>query len=81
MTRLSVALVTILEFQHALLTLEMLRAKERTRTPFSFVIFIFGLAFESLKEFGGASYMNVQNFKIVKVLILGLPLENFRKKL
>jgi hypothetical protein len=36
------------------LTLEVLRVRERTSTPF--VIFIFGLAFESFKEFGGASH-------------------------
>jgi hypothetical protein len=38
------------------LTLEVLRIKERTSTP-SFVIFIFRLAFESFKEFGGASHV------------------------
>jgi hypothetical protein len=33
----------------------MLRTKERTPTPFPFVVFTFGLIVESIKEFGGAS--------------------------
>jgi hypothetical protein len=32
----------------------MLRAKERTRTPYLFVAFTFGLIVEYIKEFGGA---------------------------
>jgi hypothetical protein len=35
-------------------TLEVLRAKECTPTPYSFIVFIFGLVVESIKEFGGA---------------------------
>ncbi len=33
-------------------TLKVLRVKERTPTPYPFVIFTFGLALESIKEFG-----------------------------
>jgi hypothetical protein len=33
----------------------MLQAKERTPTPSPFVVVIFGLAIESIKELGGAS--------------------------
>ncbi len=36
-------------------TPKMLWTKKRTPTPFSFIIVIFELAFESFKEFGGAS--------------------------
>jgi len=36
-------------------TLEVLQARERIPTPFSSVVFTFGLAFESYEEFGGAS--------------------------
>ncbi len=36
-------------------TLEVLRIKERTLIPFSFVVFTFGLTIESIKELGGAS--------------------------
>jgi hypothetical protein len=32
----------------------LLRAKEHTLTFYPFIIFNFGLAFESIKEFGGA---------------------------
>jgi hypothetical protein len=42
------------KLKHALLTLEMLRTRECTPTPYSFVVSIF--AFESFKEFGGVSY-------------------------
>jgi hypothetical protein len=35
-------------------TLEVLRAKERTPTPYPFIVFTFGLTIESIKEFGGA---------------------------
>jgi hypothetical protein len=66
MISLLVVLVPILELQHALLTLEMLEIKECTPTPFSSVIFIFELTFESLKEFGGVLDMNIQNFKKYK---------------
>jgi hypothetical protein len=34
----------------------MLQIKERTPTFFSSIVFIFGLAFEAFKEFGGASH-------------------------
>jgi hypothetical protein len=34
----------------------VLRARERTPTPFPFVVFTFGLIIESIKELGGASY-------------------------
>ncbi len=37
-------------------TLEVLWVKERTSTPSPSVIFTFGLAVESIKELGGASY-------------------------
>jgi hypothetical protein len=33
----------------------MLQAKERAPTPCPFAVFTFGLAVESIKEFGGAS--------------------------
>ncbi len=36
-------------------TLKVLRAKKRAATPFPFVVFTFGFAVESIKEFGGAS--------------------------
>ncbi len=36
-------------------TSKMLRAKEYTPTPYPFIVFTFGLAIESIKEFGGAS--------------------------
>jgi hypothetical protein len=35
----------------------MLRARECTPTLFPFVVFTFGLAVESIKEFGGASIL------------------------
>jgi hypothetical protein len=34
---------------------EMLQAKECPPTPSPFIVFTFGLAIESIKEFGGAS--------------------------
>jgi len=37
-----------------LLPFEMLRAKKHTSIPFS-IVFTLGFAFESFKEFGGAS--------------------------
>jgi hypothetical protein len=36
-------------------TPEVLRAKERIATPYLSIIFSFGLAVESIKEFGGVS--------------------------
>jgi hypothetical protein len=36
----------------------MLRAKERTPTSYPFVVFTFGLAIESIKEFGDASQVH-----------------------
>jgi len=36
----------------------MLQARVRPPTPFPFIIFTFGLAFESIKELGGASINN-----------------------
>ncbi len=36
-------------------TLEVLWTRERTLTPFLFIVFIFGLALESIKELTGAS--------------------------
>ncbi len=36
-------------------TLEVLRAKERTPTPYPSIVFTFGFIVESIKEFGGAS--------------------------
>jgi hypothetical protein len=38
-----------------LFTPEVLRTKERTPTSYPSVVFTFGLAIESIKEFGGAS--------------------------
>ncbi len=35
----------------------MLQVKERISTPFSSIVFTFGLAFESFKKFGGASFV------------------------
>jgi hypothetical protein len=43
----------------------VLQAKEHTPTPFS-VVFILGLAFESIKEFGGASITMALNGKTYK---------------
>jgi hypothetical protein len=37
----------------------MLRARERTPTPFPSTVFTFGLAVESIKELGGASSMKM----------------------
>jgi hypothetical protein len=34
----------------------VLRAKERTPTPFSYIVVTFGLATKSIKELGGASH-------------------------
>jgi len=34
---------------------EVLRIREHTPIPYPFVVFTFGLAVESIKEFGGAS--------------------------
>ncbi len=36
-------------------TPEMLRARERTPTPYPSIVFTFGLVVESIKEFGGVS--------------------------
>ncbi len=36
-------------------TLEVLQARERAATPLLFIVFIFGLVIESIKELGGAS--------------------------
>jgi hypothetical protein len=58
----------------------VLQTREHTPTPFSSTIFTSKLPFASLKEFGGTTNMNVQLFKIVKVFILELPLENPKKK-
>ncbi len=51
MTHLSLVLIPILKLQHALFIPEMLQAKEHTPTP-SFVVFTFGLAFESSRSLG-----------------------------
>jgi len=37
------------------LTLEMLQVREHTSTPFPSIVFTFGFAIESIKEFGSAS--------------------------
>jgi hypothetical protein len=37
---------------------KMLRARERTRTPYPSIVFTFGLVVESIKKFGGASTMD-----------------------
>jgi hypothetical protein len=42
-------------------TPEMLWAKECTPTPIPSIVFTFGLAIESIKEFGGASMIPYQN--------------------
>jgi hypothetical protein len=48
-------------------TSEMLQAKERAPIPYHFIVFTFGLVIESIKEFGGASFV-VTN--IIKLLIM-----------
>jgi hypothetical protein len=40
-------------------THEVLWIKEHTPTPYAFAIFTFGLAVESIKEFGGALGMDI----------------------
>jgi len=37
-------------------TPKVLRAKERTPTPYPFDVFTFGLAFEFIRELGGVSF-------------------------
>ncbi len=44
-------------------TPEVLRVEERTPTPSSSIIFIFGLTFESFKECGGNQYLSKQDFQ------------------
>jgi hypothetical protein len=41
----------------------MLQRKECTPIPFSSIVFILGLAFESIKKFGGASITMALNGK------------------
>jgi hypothetical protein len=65
-------------------TPKMLWIKKRTPTPFSFIIVIFELAFESFKEFGGASlyiwtkffvcYIQISQ-NIVPLVVLLIPLK------
>ncbi len=38
----------------------MLRAKERTPTPYPSIVFTFGLVVESIKEVGGVSHFLIQ---------------------
>jgi hypothetical protein len=45
-------------------TPEVLRTKECTTIPYPFVVFSFGLAVESIKEFGGVSQIINQNDKV-----------------
>jgi hypothetical protein len=47
----------------------VLRTRERTPTPYPFVVFTFGLAVESIKEFGGASLDEKIGKKNIKHLI------------
>jgi hypothetical protein len=59
----SFVLIPIPELQHPF-TPKVLRIRERAPTPSSFVIFTFGFAFESIKEFGGLSMlMQKQHWK------------------
>ncbi len=44
-------------------TLKVLQIKECTPTPYYFVVFTLGLAFESIKKFGGASITMALNGK------------------
>jgi hypothetical protein len=39
---------------------KMLRAKERTPTPYPSIVFTFGLVVESIKEVGGVSHFLIQ---------------------
>jgi len=43
-------------------TLEMLRAKKCTPTPYPSIVFIFGLVVESIKKFGGVSLHHFYNW-------------------
>jgi hypothetical protein len=60
---------------------EVLRAKERTRTHYLFVVFTFELVVESIQEFGGASINTpiIKHFMMdyYKFLIHDLLLLNF----
>jgi len=44
-------------------TLEVLQTREHTPTPYPSDVFIFGLIFESIKEFGGASTIFTNHFQ------------------
>jgi hypothetical protein len=64
---------------------EVLRAKERTRTPYVFIVFTFELVIESIKEFAGASINTpiIKHFTMdyYKFLIHDLLLLELKNKL
>jgi hypothetical protein len=49
-------------------TPKVLRAKEHTSTPSPSVVFTFKLTIESIKEFGGASYTNMNECRWMKFI-------------
>ncbi len=50
-------------------TLEMLQAREHALIPSPYVVFTFGLAIESIKEFGGAS-ITIQGNNIIRTILV-----------
>ncbi len=63
--------------QTCLSTLKVLQAKEGDLIPFLFIVFIFGLVVESIKELGGASnplpkfVVDLINIPLLTTFVLG----------